>query len=362
MDFALKRAADLQHGVKQKMAGVVMVSAGVLLVLAGVFLLRGIGPDVAPNGLRKNLSPLVPLAGLILIGQGLLVLRLKGRRLTAWFMALPGVTFILAIGILPLLYSLAISFIRWNLQTRERPFILLQNYGKVLTTDRVWHSLQVSILVAVAAVTLEFILGVGMALLLADELPGKGIMIPIIILPLMMAPIVVGQAWRMLWDTRFGAVNHFLSVIVDHPVQLRWLAETKLALPAIIITDTWQWTPFIFLFALAGFSAVNEELYEAAAIDGATSWQIFWRITLPIIRPVLLVALLFRLLDALKIFDIVYILTSGGPGYSTETTPFYLFTQGFTYGRFGYTAAASYLFLILVVIIIQFLVRRIGEV
>jgi multiple sugar transport system permease protein len=277
-------------------------------------------------------------------------------------MALPAVTFILAVGIFPLLYSLGISFVRWDVQVPERPFIFLQNYGKVLSTDRVWHALEVSLLIAVAAVVLEFILGIGLALLLADELPGKSVIIPIIILPLMMAPIVVGQTWRMLWDPRFGAINHFLSILTGRPVELVWLAETRLALPAIIITDTWQWTPFVFLIALAGLTAVNVELYEAAAIDGATAWQIFWRITLPIIRPVLLVALLFRLLDALKIFDIVFILTGGGPGSSTETIPFYLYQQGFSYGRFGYTAAGSYLFLIMVVIVAQILIRRIGEV
>ncbi len=362
MEVTLKREGGLKPSVKQRTVGMIMVGIGVLLVLAGILLLRSIGPQVAPNGLRKNFSALVPFVGIILIGQGLLVLRLKGRRLIAWFMALPAVTFILAIGVFPLLYSLGISFIKWDVQVQERPFIFLQNYGKVLATDRVWHALGVSVLIAVAAVTLEFILGIGLALLLADELPGKGIIIPIIILPLMMAPIVVGQAWRQLWDTRFGAINHFLSIVTGQPVELRWLLETKLALPAIIITDTWQWTPFIFLIVLAGLTAVNVELYEAAAIDGATSWQIFWRITLPIIRPVLLVALLFRVIDVLKMFDIVYILTGGGPGYDTETVPFYLFQQGFTFARFSYTAAASYLFLILIVIIMQFLVRRIGEV
>jgi multiple sugar transport system permease protein len=339
-----------------------MLGVGVLLVVVGILLLRSIGPQVAPNGLRKNLSPLVPFAGIILIGQGLLALRLKGRRLIAWFMALPAVTFILAVGIFPLLYSLGLSFIRWDLQVQERPFIFLQNYGKVLATARVWNALEVSIIIAVAAVALEFILGIGLALLLADELPGKSIILPILIMPLMMAPIVVGQTWRMLWSARFGAVNHFLSLISGQTVELVWLGVTKLAIPAIILTDTWQWTPFVFLIALAGLTTVNVELYEAAAIDGATTWQIFWRITLPIIRPVLLVALLFRLLDAMKIFDIVYILTGGGPGSSTETIPFYLYQQGFAYGRFGFTAAGSYLFLILVVIVAQILIRRIGEV
>lgn len=361
MGAALKQWMDLPRGSKQKKVGIVMIGGGILLVLAGIFLIRSVDPGTKPNSLPNILGPLALFVGIVLIGQGILVLRLKGQRLVAWVMALPAVIFILAVGIFPLLYSLGISFIQWNLQVQERPFIFLQNYATVLATERVWGALLHSAIIAAGAVTLEFVLGIGLALLLVDELPGKSVIIPIIILPLMLAPIVVGQTWRMLWNTRFGAVNHFLSLITGQPVTLSWLNDTSLSFPAIILTDAWQWTPFIFLVTLAGLSAVNVELYEAAAIDGATSWQSFSRITLPIIRPVLLVALLFRLLDALKIFDIIFILTNGGPGYSTETFPFYLYQQSFIYGRFGYSAAASYLFLIVVVIITTILVRRIGE-
>jgi multiple sugar transport system permease protein len=361
MDVTLKKQADAPHEAKQKTTGVILVGVGVLLAVIGVILLRWLRTGSSPNSLVNNLAPLVAFAGIVLIGQGILVLRLRGRRLTAWFMALPGVTYILVIVIFPLLYAIWISFLNWNIQSPARSFIFLQNYGTVLTTPRVWGALGNTTYIVIVAVAVEFILGIGLALLLAERFPGRAIVLSVIMIPLMMAPIVVGQTWRMLWDTRFGAVNHFLSIISGQSVQLVWLSNPKLAFPAIIITDIWQWTPFIFLITLAGLLAVNVELYEAAAIDGAASWQMFWRITLPVIRPVLLVALLFRLIDALKIFDIIFILTNGGPGYSTETVPFYLFQQGFTYGRFGYTAAASFLFLILVVVITTVLIRRIGE-
>jgi multiple sugar transport system permease protein len=266
------------------------------------------------------------------------------------------------VALFPLFYSLILSFFDWNLQSAARPFVWFQNYGTVLSTPRMWQALARSLGVATIAVGLEFLLGIGLALLLTDEFPGKGLTVIIAMTPLMMAPVVVGQVWRMLWDTRFGAINDLLGKIVGGSQFIPWLGDTKLALLAIITTDVWQWTPFIMLIALAGFSAVNVELYEAAAIDGATRWQAFWRITLPVIRPVLLVAFLFRMLDALKLFDIVFVLTLGGPGYSTETFPYYIYQQGFQYGRFSYAAAASYIFLIIVVVLSQTLIRRIGEV
>ena len=289
-------------------------------------------------------------------------MRLRGRKLTAWFMAMPGVTLILLVALFPLFYSLILSFFDWNLQSPDRPFVWFQNYGAVLSAPRVWQALARSFGIAAVAVGLEFALGLGLAILLTDEFPGKGLTVIIAMTPMMMAPVVVGQVWRMMWATRFGAINGLLSKIAGEPQFIPWLGDTKLALSAIVVTDVWQWTPFVMLIALAGFSAVNVELYEAAAIDGSTRWQAFWRVTLPVVRPVLLVALLFRSLDALKLFDTLYVLTAGGPGYSTETFPYYIYQQGFLSGRFSYTAAASYLFLIIVVVISQVLVRRIGEV
>lgn len=346
---------------RQRRMGLMMLSAGVVLLVAGIILLASIGGGATASLLVKNISPLVPFAGIVFIGQGIVVLRLRGWRMTAWFMALPAMTFILVVVIFPSLYALGLSTIRWDVQVRDQSFVALQNYATLVTTDRVLGAVKNTALIAVTAVALEFLLGVGLALLLADRFPGRSLVISLVILPLMMAPIIVGQTWRMLWDTRFGAVNDFLSVITGHPVQLLWLGSTDLAIPAIILTDVWQWTPFVFLVTLAGFLAVNVELYEAAAIDGAARFQMFWRITLPIVRPVLLVALLFRLVDVLKIFDIIYVLTNGGPGYSTESYSFYLYQQGFAFGRYGYTSAGSILFLVVVTIIATILIRRIGE-
>jgi multiple sugar transport system permease protein len=357
----LRRLAQAGESDSQRRRGMIVTGVGVLLLVMGVIVLNMVSANVRANVWLRNLTPLVPLAGIVLIGQGLVLWRLRGKKQIAWFLALPGVIFMLVIVIFPTIYSLGLSTIQWDVQVPEQKFVFLQNYATLLSTARVQSALVATIVIAVSAVTLELVLGVGLALLLRDPFPGRSAIISIIIIPMMMAPIVVGQTWRMLWDARFGPVNHILSVIIGEPVHLLWLSDATLAFPAIILTDVWQWTPFVFLITLAGLLAINPELYEVVAIDGASPPQIFWHITLPLLRPVLLVALLFRLMDSLKIFDIVYILTNGGPGYATENYTFYLYQQGIRFGRFGFTAAGSIIFLIIVVIITTILVRRIGE-
>ena len=361
MEVSLKQPADVSQDSKQKTTGAIFIGTGVLLLVIGIIVIGTLPRGPNANIWLRNLSPMVAFVGIIMIAQGILILRLKGRRLTAWYMTLPSVIFILAIGVVPLVYSFGLSFIQWDIKIPTRSFIFLDNYIDALTSARVWAAMGRSFLVAVSAVVLQFVLGIGLALLLTGRFPGKGIVVAIVITPLMMAPVVVGQAWRMLWDTQFGAVNHVLSIITGQEVLLQWLADPQLAIFALIITDVWHHTPFVFLISLAALLAIDLELYEAASIDGGSRWQMFWQISLPIIRPVLLVILLFRLIDALKLVDHVYILTNGGPGYSTETYALYLYQQGFQFGRFGFTAAASYIFLVIVAIIDTVLIRRIGE-
>jgi multiple sugar transport system permease protein len=360
-ETTLKPIAYIQSD-PQRRNGALVIGLGALLLVVGLILLNFISANPTAPFLLKNVTPLVPLVGIVLVGQGVVIARMKGQRATAWFMALPGMIVILVIVILPTLYTWGVSTIRWDAQVRDQSFIFLENYRTLLTTSRVLDALKNTAIVAVCAVALELILGVGLAALMTEQFRGRTFVISVIILPLMLAPVVVGQTWRMLWDPRFGAVNDLLSRLTGQTVELLWLGDPQLATIAIIITDVWQWAPFVFLVTLAGFLAVNVELYEAAAIDGASGWQTFLRITLPIVRPVLLVALLFRLVDALKIFDILYLLTKGGPGYATENYSLYLYEQGFQFFRLGYTAAGSVLFLIVVVMIATVLIRRIGEV
>jgi multiple sugar transport system permease protein len=337
------------------------LGSGLALLVVGIFLLASLGGEARAPLALKNSVPLVPFLGLVLLGQGFIAWRFQGKRRTAWLLAMPTVVFILAIVVLPTFYALGLSFVKWDIQTPQRSFIFTANYAEILTTSRVWRAFANTVMVAVGAVGLELLFGLGLALLLLDRFPGRGVVMAVLMIPLTMAPVVVGQTWRMLWDTRFGAVNHLLSLLTGQNVQLLWLAKPALATTAIIITDVWQWTPFVFLIILAGLMAINHELYEAAAIDGASAWDKFLRITLPLLRPVLLVVVLFRLLEALKLFDILFVLTRGGPGYSTENYTLYLYQQGFAFGRLGYTAAGSILFVVIVTVIATLLIRRIGE-
>jgi multiple sugar transport system permease protein len=280
------------------------------------------------------------------------------RRVEGWILVLPALLSILALSVFPLLSSLRLSFQRWDLQSQDRPFIGLQNYRDALFDPRVGAALENTGLIVFSAVGLEFLLGLGLALLFSGDFKGKRFAMPILMLPVMVVPIVVGLTWRMLWDNQFGAINEVLSWIAGRDVHILWLAHRDTALFAMIVTDVWQWTPFMFLVLLAGLSSVNPELYEAAALDGAGWWQALRDVSLPGIARVIAVAILFRALDAFKIFDLVFMFTQGGPGTSTESVSWYIYELGFKFFRMGYASAVSYLIVILLSVLATLYVTR----
>jgi multiple sugar transport system permease protein len=273
------------------------------------------------------------------------------RRLEGWLLVLPALLLILALSIFPLISSLALSFQRWDLQVQEHPFVGLQNYRDALADLRVWGALQNTVLIVVAAVTLEFVLGLALALFFVDDFKGKRLAMPLLMLPVMVVPVVVGLTWRMLWDNQYGAINQVLSWIAGREVNILWLAHRDTALFAMIVTDVWQWTPFMFLVLLAGLSSVNPELHEAASLDGAGWWEQLRDVSLPGIARIIAVAILFRALDAFKIFDLIFMFTQGGPGTSTESVSWYIYQLGFKFFRLGYASAVSYLVVIFLTIV-----------
>ena len=285
----------------------------------------------------------------------------RRRRWVSVGMVLPCIVLILLLTIFPLLYSLGVSFFLWEVQIPGHPFVGLANYAELIHDATFWGSLQATAIIAGCAVLAELVLGMALALALAGKVRGKALVVPLLILPLTMMPIVVGETWRILWDPSYGPVDQILSVLSGRHVGLVWLSDPHLVFPAIIITDMWQWTPFVFLILLAGLSAINAELYEAAAMDGASAWKKLVYVTLPLLRPILLLAILFRLIDAIKIFDIVYALTQGGPGTETLTASYFVYQAGQQFFRYSYAAAASYVLLFFVTIIALVLIRRIRE-
>jgi multiple sugar transport system permease protein len=279
-------------------------------------------------------------------------LSLRGRnRRDGWLMVLPALALILALGLYPLLYSLYLALHQWDLQTPGTPFIGLDNFRNALDDARLWSALRNTWLIVLVGVAFEFLLGLILALILADSPRLKRFVLPIFILPVMMVPIVVGLTWRMLWDNQHGAINHMLRTVFGDDLTIVWLGQTDTALIAMIVTQVWQWTPFMFVVLLAAISSVSPDLYEAAALDGANWWRTLRDITLPSIRHIIAVAILFRALDAFKIFDLVYMFTQGGPGTSTETVSWYVYRLGFQFFRMGYASAVSYLILIMLSIV-----------
>jgi multiple sugar transport system permease protein len=285
----------------------------------------------------------------------------KRARFASYALVAPSVVLILSLTVFPVVYLLWISFLNWDLQRAGQPFIALDNYAAALRDARMWEALAHTTVIMVAAVSVELVLGLLLAQLLVGALPGKRLVIPFLILPVIMSPIVAGYGWRMLWDTQYGPINQLLSWFTDRPVNLVWLINPMAVYPALIVTEVWQWTPFVFLVLFAGLVAISPELHEAAALDGASAWQTFWHLTLPLLRPLMIIAVIFRSLEVFKLFDTVFSLTFGGPGTFTETITFYIYILGFRNFRLGYTAAMAFLVLVLISLVTTVLLRRLSD-
>ncbi len=198
-------------------------------------------------------------------------------------------------------------------------------------------------------------LGFSIAYLISRRVRGRGLMTTLFLTPMMLSPVVVGLFWKFMLDTQFGVINSLLGSLGFG--QVEWLTNQRLALLSLVIVDTWQWTPFIMLIALAGLTAVPRYLYEAASIDRASEWFRFRHITLPLVWPLLLIAILFRAIEAFRLFDLVYILTQGGPGVSTETLSFHVYKVAFLGFDTGLASAYGILMVIVVIILAQFYLR-----
>lgn len=271
---------------------------------------------------------------------------------------LPVVAILITITIFPLIYSLSLSFFFCDLRRGGRwIFAGLANYATAFFgDDRVWSSFKNTFVIGGPAIGLELVIGMGLALLLNRKIVGKRIITSLLVTPVMISPIVAGLTWRMLYHEKYGAINGFLKIIGIN-AEWAWLAEPNLAIWAVVFTDVWEWTPLVMMVLLAGLQSISPEPYESAKIDGASPLQIFIYITLPLIRLPILAVLLIRVIDTIKLFDIIYVLTMGGPGGRTETISFYTYLVGFRYFRMGYAAALSYLILLISVVLSMVFIR-----
>ena len=270
----------------------------------------------------------------------------------------PAIFILLFIGLFPLIYSLIVSFQNINMMEEDTSFHGLMQYGYLLQDLRLWQSLGHTLLITAIALPIELLVGLAMAFLFLERLPGRPIFVSLLVLPTMIAPIVAGATWRLLFDNRYGPINQVLGWFAGEPMTVLWVIKANLVYPAILLAEIWQWTPFMFLILLAALSNVDKNLTEAAEIDGASYWRIFWRIVLPTIWPVITVALLIRGLDLFRLFDVVWALTKGGPGTMTETISVYTYIQGFRQFETSYTAAIAFLVIVLLSVVVIFALRR----
>lgn len=270
----------------------------------------------------------------------------------------PSVFLILLIGLFPLIYTLIVSFQNINMMAEDTSFSGLMNYEMLFEDKRLWLSLWHTVIFTVIALPIELGLGLLMAFLFLERMPGKQIFVALLVLPTMMSPIVAGAVWRLLFDNRYGPINQILGWVAGEPVTILWTINPDFVYPAILIAEIWQWTPFMFLILLAGLSNVDSAQIEAAEIDGAPYWMIFVRIIIPAIWPVMAIALLIRGLDLFRLFDVAWALTKGGPGTMTETISMYAYVQGFKQFETSYTGAIAFLVIVMLTALVIYALRK----
>jgi multiple sugar transport system permease protein len=275
-----------------------------------------------------------------------------------WLLVAPAVVLILALSVYPLLFSIWVAFVNYDFQVPGHAFVGLRNFSQVVFDPVARWSLVLTVLLSAANVAIEFGLGLALALAMVRNFPGRGVIMSFLIIPLFISPVIVGQAWALLLQRPFGPTNYVLGLLLQRDVAISWLSETPWIYVSLILADVWQWTPFMFVILLAGLTAIPPNLYEAAELDGVGTWLAFRAITLPQLAPMILLAITFRLLDSIKLFDTIFIMTAGGPGTKTYTSSFYLYTIGFTQFHLGQATAGSWIFLVLTAAVIGLLVRR----
>jgi multiple sugar transport system permease protein len=277
-------------------------------------------------------------------------------------LAAPAILTILLIAVIPLAGTILDSLFRLSLrfENAPRPFVGLDNYVSVLTDDAFFNALGVTGLVASVSVTAELLLGMIIALLINRSFVGRGVVRASVLVPWALTTVVSAKMWAWIYDGRYGVANDLLMRLhlIDQPII--FLVKPEVTIWAMIAAEIWKTTPFMALLLLAGLQLIPQDLYEAAALDGASAWQAFWRVTLPIIKPTILVALLFRTIDGVRIFDLPRVLTNGGPGKSTETVVLYTYNTFFTSLNFGYGSTLAVVTFMIVMLISFIYIKILG--
>ena len=275
-----------------------------------------------------------------------------------WLLVAPAALLILGLTVYPLAFSLWVAFINYDFSVPGHAFVGLDNFRRVVSDPVAVGSTLTTVWLTVINVAVEFVLGLVLALAMAKTFRGRGLVMTVLIVPLFISPVIVGQFWALLLQRPFGPTNYLLGKLVGHEVTISWLTERPWNIIAIVVADVWQWTPFMFVLLLAGLTSIPPHIYEAAELDGVNAWQAFWALTLPQLAPMILLAVTFRMLDAVKLFDVIFMLTGGGPGTSTYTASYYLYQVGFQQFHISQATAGSWLFLLAITALVTVLLRR----
>jgi multiple sugar transport system permease protein len=277
------------------------------------------------------------------------------RYLLIW----PAILVLLLIGIFPLVYLLVVSFQGITMTETDTGFIGFRNYAMLFQDERLWQAILHTVMFTAIALPIELVLGLAMAQLFLERIPGRQVFIALLVLPVVVSPIVSGATWSLMFDHRFGPINQIIGWFSGSDAAVLWTINPHLVYPAILAAEIWQWTPFMFLLLLAALANVDRSQLEAASIDGAGWWRTFFKIVLPTIWPVMAIAILIRGLDLFRLFDIVWALTKGGPGTMTETISIFTYVKGFQQFETSYTAAVALLIIILLSVVVMLALKRV---
>ncbi len=258
-------------------------------------------------------------------------------------MVLPLMIFLILMVIFPLGYIVYLSFTEWSMGTITPLFIGLENYKDILADSKFWAATKNTLHIAFGSVIAQMIIGTAIALILDRPFPGKNLVKTLFLLPMVATPIAIGMVWQLIYEPTMGVANHFLKAIGVDPVL--WLVNRKMVINSIIIIEVWEWTPMVMLIVLAALAGLPTEIFEAAKVDGANQFKILTKITLPLLRPTLVVTMLLRIIDALKTFDIIFATTQGGPMGASETVNLLAYRSIFNYFKMGRGAALIICFL-----------------
>jgi multiple sugar transport system permease protein len=272
----------------------------------------------------------------------------------------PAIGALLILTIYPLVYGLRLSLIDYDLLSAiaTGEWNWFQNYIDLFQSKEFWHAVKITFQYLFLAVGLEFLLGMSLAILLSQKLPGVNLARTVIISAMVMTPVIVGTAWRLMYNPGWGLINYILAKlgIGEFP----FLSETSTVLYALVVVDVWQWTPLVMLILLAGLQSMPVEPFEAALVDGASQPQIFWHLTLPLLKPAISIALLIRTMDCFRTFDIIYAMTGGGPGTASQNIMLLSYYTGLEFFHISAATAMAVVSLVMITILCILIIRMFG--